>query len=155
MAARRLVFVMLVLLFISTLAAALVPAPDTDEEPESTQRSTTEATARPTGQRRAETVDAAAKRPATIRVTAGDQLALAVRSPRAEQVEIAGLGQLEDADPAVPARFDLLLTGPGVYAVRFLGSERLIARIEVGEPARELSESGRRSGRSAGTSRSR
>jgi hypothetical protein len=146
MAARRLVIVMLVLLFVSTLAAALIPAPDTGDETETTR--TTEPTAKPAGRELARSIDAAAKRSATIRIAVGDQLTLTVRSPRPDQVEIARLGQLEDVAPTSPARFDLLPADPGDYAVRLLGAGRVIGRIEVAEAAEKLSESRRGSGRS-------
>ncbi|MGH2953161.1 MAG: hypothetical protein ACRDK9_03940 [Solirubrobacterales bacterium] len=152
MAARRLVIVMLVLLFVSTLAAALVPPPETDD-PET--RRTTETTEGPRGRQISRTLDAGAAQPQTIRLKIGDQLALTVRSPRPVQVELAGLGQLEDVDPASPARFNLFPSEPGEHAVRLLGSGRVIGRIVIGERTGEVSESRRRAGRSAGTSRSR
>jgi hypothetical protein len=153
MAARRLVLVMLVLLLVSTLLAALVPAGDPPGDETTTQPTT--AAPEPPGERVARTIDAGADRPARIPIALGDQLSLTVRSQRTDQVEIPGLGELEDVDPEAPARFDVLPAQPGSYAVRIPGSDRPIARIEV-EPRRDdLSGSRRRSGRSAGTSRSR
>lgn len=145
MAARRLVIVMLVLLFVSTLAAALVPVDPPTRDEVGSEPST--AAAPPAGKRVTRAIDAGAKRERRIAIAAGDQLALTVRSPRSEQVEIAGLGELEDVDPDAPARFDLLPTQPGDHAVRLLGDGRVIATIEVAALDRELSESGRRSGK--------
>jgi hypothetical protein len=153
MAARRLVTVMLVLLFVSTLAAALVPAPPEDEE--ETSPPVTTPTEEPTARTIVRTLDADDRRAEPIRLARGDRLVLAVRSPRPAQVAIGGLGQLEDVDPDSPARFDLLLDEPGLHPIRLVGSQRTIGRIVVGKPSDELSESRRRAGRSAGTSRSR
>jgi hypothetical protein len=144
MAARRLVIVMLVLLFVSTLAAALVPAPESEDA--ETTRTTQTPAEEPAGREVVARLDAADERAPAIRMKAGDRLALTVRSPRPDQVEIRGLGQLEDVDPASPARFDLIPTAAGSYPIRLLGAGREVGRIAV-------SESRRRSGRSAGTSR--
>ena len=151
MAARRLVIVMLMLLFVSTLAAALVPPPESDEEDTATRAAAP--TEQPTARTVVRTLDAGSKRTETIRVATGDRLVLTVRSPRPAQVEIFGLGQLEDAAPESPARFDLLLDEPGEYEIRLLASGRSLGRIVAGRAARKVSESRRRAGRSAGTSR--
>jgi hypothetical protein len=153
MAARRLVIVMLVLLFVSTLAAALVPAPEGDEEETSTPIEP--AAGRPSARTVVQTIDADARRPKPIRLSRGDRLVLTVRSPRPTQVEIGGLGQLEDADPESPARFDLLLDEPGEYGIRLVRPPETIGRIVVEKPSEDLSGSRRRAGRSGDTSRSR
>ncbi|MGH2987661.1 MAG: hypothetical protein ACRDLO_13380, partial [Solirubrobacterales bacterium] len=61
----------------------------------------------------------------------GDQLAVTVTSDRLAEIEIPGLGELDDADPDAPARFDLLPREPGTYEVRLLDSGRRLGTIEV------------------------
>jgi hypothetical protein len=131
MAARRLIIVMLVLLGVSTLAAALAPV---DPGPESTSTSTRTAprdrTERTGGQLVRETIDAQAKHPTSIRIPVGDQLSLRVESRHFAQVEIRGLGLLEDVAPLDPARFDILADEPGRHVVRLLGDKREVGVLE-------------------------
>jgi hypothetical protein len=123
-AARRLIAVMLVLLFLSSLAAALAPV---ERQSDETSTSTTEAVTEPVAQRGdlvKATIDGAAKRPQRVRARAGDQLQLRVISDRPATVELVGLGPIEDVDPVAPALFDVLLSEPGNYKVRELGGRR-------------------------------
>jgi hypothetical protein len=119
MAARRLLIVMLVLLGISTLAAALVPPP----ERESTQTETTNSTATRAqeprhGERVAAEVSASRRgRPERVRVSTGDQLALVVNAPRPAEVAIPAFGLIEFADRGAPARFDILIERSGRFDV--------------------------------------
>lgn len=135
MAARRLLIVMLVLLFVSTLAAALAPveAPDEQADP---PRTATERPSDPAGEAVGRTVEIGPGSPEQISIALGDQLSLTVRSSRLVRVEIPRLGLLETAEPESPARFDLLPPEPGSYPVRVLESGRTVARIEVGERRR-------------------
>jgi hypothetical protein len=130
-AARRLILAMIALLVLSSAAAALVPI-----ERDGTNSSTTESTTtapKPTGKLRHAKISAAAKKPQTVEVTAGDELALTVKvpPPAADQVEIAALGELEDVDQYTPARFDLLLTDAGRYDVRLVEADERVGRIVV------------------------
>jgi hypothetical protein len=127
MAARRLLTVLIVLLVLSSVAAALVPIERANEESSTTTTST--ATIANPGSSHHATVDAWARRPETIKLETGDQLALAVRSHRPAQINIPGFGELADTDPAFAAHFDLLAFRPGRYRVRLL---------EEGEPARTI-----------------
>ena len=132
MAARRLIAVMLVLLFLSSLAAALAPV----EPPEETTSTTTGPLVGPvaeTGVLVRETIDAAAKRPSTIEVQAGDQLQLRVTARRPGTIELAKLGADEDVDPAAPALFDVLLDRPGRFPIRELESRRRLGVILVSD----------------------
>ncbi|MGH2955437.1 MAG: hypothetical protein ACRDL6_00380 [Solirubrobacterales bacterium] len=136
MAARRLLIVMLILLGLSTLAAALVPR-------ESLRDGTTETTTEPTESTEPEVVPAGKALRTTIRadrrriqvipLLAGDQLSLTVTSKRSDQVEIPGLGLVQAVGPAAPARFELLAREQQTYGVRLVDARRLIARIEVRE----------------------
>lgn len=144
MAARRLVIVMLVLLFLSSLAAALAPVERTgDDEASTTQTdaATTAADGRPAqdavgGELVRAALDADSERRPEVRAHVGDQLQLSVHSERPVTVEIPALGASEGAVPADPARFDLLLSQPGSYAVRLLESRRRIGTLTVRSQAR-------------------
>ena len=94
MAARRLIAVMLVLLFLSSLAAALAPV-DTGREETTSTTSTTDTTARASteGKLVRATLDARGKGEPRVRVSVGDQLQLRVRTTRPGTVELVGLGQ--------------------------------------------------------------
>jgi hypothetical protein len=131
MAARRLLIVMLVMLGISTVAAALVPTEPQDER-EDEPTTTTSASARePRGRLLRRTVDARGRRPEVVRVRVGDQLELLVGSRRSDVVEIAGLGELREVDRDAPARFDVLPFERGVHPIRLLEARRTIGRIVV------------------------
>src|SRR5688500_5584805 len=141
MAARRLIAILLVLLFLSSLAAALAPVQDRA----GTESSSTSTTAGPETLPDAETpvdarvveqsIDASAPRPALIRARVGDRLQLRVTSRRPGTVELVGLGPAEDVGPRQPAFFDVFLRDEGSYTVQFLESERDVAQLEV-SPAR-------------------
>jgi hypothetical protein len=66
-----------------------------------------------------------------IRAEPGDQLQLRITSLRPGTVELVDIGPTEDVGPNQPAFFDVLLRREGTFAVRFLGTEREIASIEV------------------------
>ena len=140
MAARRLIAILLVLLFLSSLAAALAPVENRVGTDSSSSTSTAaEATTLPengAAEPRSieQTVDAGANRPIPIRARTGDRLELKVTSQESGTVELNGIGPTEDVGPRQPAFFDVLLREAGNYPVRFLGSEREIATIEVSPP---------------------
>jgi hypothetical protein len=159
MAARRLLIVMLILLGISTLAAALAPThpPGSD-----TGTTTTEPAVPPptpeagAGQGRLwmATIDADSERlpvvgTGRIRLHAGDELLLEVRSRRSDQVEIPAFGEIQAVSRDAPASFDLLLDEPGSYNVRLVDAGRNAGRLEVTPAARPGSGSGKGSGRRA------
>jgi hypothetical protein len=141
MAARRLIIVMLVLLGVSTLAAALAPV---DSGPDSTSTSTrtaqTERDERTGGQLVRETIDAQAEKPKEISVPVGDQLSLHVESKHFGQVEIRELGLLDDVTPRDPARFDILADERGRHEVRLLGQKEEVGVLEFAETARHAGE---------------
>ncbi len=152
MVARRLIVALIVMLVVSSIAAALLPAPHAPRRaslPPTTTTST--ARARPAGRYLTERVNAAAGKPEVIRLRAGDQLQLTVSYPRADQVEVAGFGQVESVGPFDPATFNLLATAPGAYPVRLLSARRTVATLEVSRPGR----SNRRPSPGAGLSRPR
>jgi hypothetical protein len=136
---------MLILLGLSTLAAALVP-------PRSLEQGTDETTAT-TATEPAETatvpfsdivgvqfVIKVGPKEAPIKVVPlkpGQQLALTVRSDRTGLLEIPAIGRFEPVSPDTSAYFNLLLPATGSYAINFIGTGltrgRLVARIEVGK----------------------
>jgi hypothetical protein len=136
MAARRLLILMLVLLGVSTLAAALVPPQGDEEQATSTGRTNGRPAQAgedrgPPGRLIERTIRVAPHGADTVRIHLDDQLALTVRSGVADQVEIPAFGQLEDLTPEAPARFNLLPDRTGTFAVRLLEAGRVIGRIEV------------------------
>jgi hypothetical protein len=138
MAARRLIAILLVLLFLSSLAAALAPVEQgTKVVSTSTSTTTAEAPAPPdtegsSGARLvSQSVDTSDGRPARVRAKVGDQLRLEVTSRRSGTLELVGLGPAEDVGAQQPAYFDVLLREDGTFPIRFLGTDREVAEIKV------------------------
>jgi hypothetical protein len=147
MAARRLLIVMLVLLGVSTLAAALVGnRPLGEEGTDSTIAGETETETIPTDTvpegplLKPLAIDVGGK-VQVIPLEVGEQLTLIVRSKRTDQLEIPALGLLEPVAPNAPARFDILAERPANYGMRFVQANRVVARIEITKPARKRSAS--------------
>jgi hypothetical protein len=156
MAARRLLVVMLILLGLSTLAAALIP-------PKSLRNATTTSTTASAPTETTPTVTAPApvlgrqftrelvvggKQVPVVAcptgadakkgcepIRAGDQLSLVVYSRKAEELEIPAFGLVRVATPDAPALFDLLPESKGNYAINFVDTARhpdpLAAQIQV------------------------
>jgi len=148
MAARRLIAILLVLLFLSSLATALAPVDRGSESSSTTSSSEPSSTSAATGEPGEtgpgaqgglirQSIDTSARRAPTIAASVGDQLQLRVTSRRPGTVELSGIGPTEDVGPRQPAFFDVLLREEGPYEVQFLETERQIARIEVAGPGLE------------------
>jgi hypothetical protein len=133
MAARRLIAVMLVLLFLSSLAAALAPVERGEDTSTTSTDPVTEAVEVPSGDLvRATLRHRPGEPPQRIPASVGDQLQLRVTSNRVATVELVGLGPTEDVDPLAPALFDVLLEDEGRFPVRELGeSGRTLGVIVV------------------------
>ena len=82
-----------------------------------------------------QSIDANADEPALLSLRAGDQLALAVTSDRFVEIEIPELGLFDTATPGSPARFNLIADEPGRIVVRTVKPERVVAQINIAEPA--------------------
>jgi hypothetical protein len=138
MAARRLLILMLVLLGVSTLAAALVPpqAQREDTASETATEATRSEAHRPPGRLVKAKIDASRRRPRTIDLRSGDELSLVVRSRAPDQAEIPAFGLLEDVGRDDPARFDLLPERTGSFEIRLVEAGRVIGRIAVGPERR-------------------
>jgi hypothetical protein len=155
MAARRLLIVMLVLLGLSTLAAALVPPQALREDTTGSTSSTEQAETAPTdtvprgrnlkfklrvGGKTTPVVSCpVAKRRAGAcePLKVGDQLTLVVSSRKADELEMPAFGLVDAVGPDEPARFEILVTSPGSYKIRFVSTGRIAGRIEVEAPAAE------------------
>jgi hypothetical protein len=141
MAARRVLIVLLVLLGLSTLAAALVPQRtlrDGDTTATTTTQSTTTApTATPNPAFRRPTKIAVGKDAGgkkvfpLVRVDVGDQFTLLVRSSVPAEIAIPEFGQVAFASPNTPARFELLPQTPGTFGILFAASGKPAGQIEV------------------------
>jgi hypothetical protein len=152
MAARRLLIVMLVLLGLSTLAAALVPQ-------HSLRDGTTSSTTTTRPQTTAQPVSTPSYVPPTkIRVggkqfpvvspvRVGQQLVLLVASRVPTQLAIREFGQLGFAAPDAPARFELLPTVPGTFGVQFEPSGKVAARIQVVAPGQKKRRKAKKNGK--------
>jgi hypothetical protein len=148
MAARRLLIVMLVLLGLSTLAAALVPPQarrgGTAGETETTEIEPPSPEGRlPEGRLLSAAIEIGGPRVPVVLVRVGDQLSLLVRSKRPGQVSIPAFGLIETVDPFSPARFDILAEEAGSYPIRLSEVRGAAGRIEVrrsGEPTRPARE---------------
>ncbi len=139
MAARRLLIVMLVLLGISTLAAALVPQHSlrdgTTSATTTTQPTTTTAAVPSPAFLPPTKITVGVKKfPVVSPVRVGQQLVLLVASRFPTQLEIQEFGQLGFASPNAPARFELLPTAPGTVGIQFLPSGKVAAQIRVVAP---------------------
>jgi hypothetical protein len=151
MAARRLLIVMLVLLGISTLAAALVPQRTLNDETSSTgstttQPQTTAAEPEP-GRHLTIPITVRPKHPPTEvsgplcapknkkrcvpPLHVGDQVTLLVYSKPAAQLEFKEFGQFQFAAPNSPAQFELLPTDGGRFGILFASTNRVAARVEI------------------------
>jgi hypothetical protein len=125
MAARRLLIVLLVLLGLSTLAAALVPQRTLNEgdttgtTTNQTTTTTPTATPNPAFLRPTKITVGGKKFPVVSPVHVGDQLTLLVRSRFPTQIEIPEFGLLGFATSNTPARFELLADTPGTFGILF------------------------------------
>jgi hypothetical protein len=151
MAARRLLIVMLVLLGLSTLAAALVPQ-RTLNDGGSTATTTTRPTTTSTTATTVETVppqiaiSVGPKKLPLVRSRVGDQFTLLVKSPRPKEIAIPKLGLVGFASPGTPARFELLTSTPGTFGILFAASRKVAAKLEVTASAPEGKRKGRKKG---------
>jgi hypothetical protein len=157
MAARRLLIVMLVLLGLSTLAAALVPQHtlrDGGTTGTTATRATTTTAAGPTNpafRRPTKIIVGGKKFPVVAPVSVGDQVTLLVRSRFPTEITIPEFGLVGFATPDTPARFELLLDNPGTIGILFGDSEKPgvagkpAARIIVVQPgAKEQKKAGKK-----------
>jgi hypothetical protein len=153
MAARRLLIVMLILLGLSTLAAALVPQRTLREgnTTQTTRSTTTQAAAPPTGRALSAKIYVGGSKvpfvagpvcgertPDCEPIHVGDRLTLAVASPETGlQLKFPEFGQFAFAGPDAPAQFELLVDNPGRFGILFADPEAVpICRraIQKGSP---------------------
>jgi hypothetical protein len=142
MAARRLLIVMLILLGLSTLAAALVPQHalrgGTTSDTTTTQPTTTAPTeTSPAFVPPTKITVGGKKFPIVSPVPVGEQLVLLVHSRLPTQLEIPEFGQVGFATPQAPARFELLPTAPGTFGILFAPAGKVAAQIRVVAPGKK------------------
>jgi hypothetical protein len=137
MAARRLLIVMLVLLGLSTLAAALVPQHALrggTTATTTTQPTTTATTAAPAYVPPTSIPVGGKKFPVVFPVHVGQQLTLLVRSRFPTELAIPAFGLVGFASPTAPARFSFLPDAPGTYGIVFSPSGKVAGQIKVVAP---------------------
>jgi hypothetical protein len=146
-AARRLLIVMLILLGLSTLAAALVPQHSLrgGDTTGTTATQPTQSTTTATSNGRALSAKilvgkkvpvvagpvCAHRKPRCEPIHVGDQLSLKVLSTSQAELEIPSFGLIGVADRNSPALFQLLLDEPTRVGILFTSSNTVAARIEV------------------------
>ena len=148
--------ILLVLLFISSIAAALVPIDRSgDSESSSTTTTTRAAASEPRGRSLTKQLDTGGAKQ-TIRMRLGDELTLTVEGHAPDQVEIPRLDLVEPIDRGSPAQFfNLLPDIIGTLKVRLIEANRTVGHIVVSPPKpqpkrkresdrRRANESGRR-----------
>jgi hypothetical protein len=134
---RRLLVIFAVLLGLTALVTSLAPRPTVRPGTGGAGVATPSPTPSPTAtgqpsRRLVRTISADAGRPrARVRARAGDVLALTVRGDVLDGVAIDGLGKLEPIEPGSPARFEMLLEGPGEFPVTLLDARRSVGLIAV------------------------
>jgi hypothetical protein len=133
-AARRLIFVMLALLVVSTFAATFAAQQQTDTRETTAEDASGEAdggrTLAPPVELRVDAADEGRER---IKVPLDRRLSLDVTAARADLVAIPTLGLVEDVAAGSPAHFDLLISERGAYAVRLVDAGRTITTLEAAD----------------------
>jgi hypothetical protein len=127
MAARRLLIVMLVLLGLSTLAAALVPRRNLGDGTTSgttTQSTTTPTVPVPDTVPPVAEITVGGKKFPVVPVEVGDQFTLLVRSRFPSEIAIPEFGLIRFATRSTPARFELLTGTPGTFGILFGASPK-------------------------------
>jgi hypothetical protein len=129
---RRAVLLMALVLGVVALVEALVPVP---RERRATGEPATPRAPRPSAPLRTLAVRyPAPKRVPRLRAAPGAHVVVEVSTSVAGEASIGGLGLVQPAEPATPARFDVLVGRPGTYAVAFepaAGRPATVARLVV------------------------
>jgi hypothetical protein len=136
---RRALLLFAIVLGLAAVAASLSRTGDEDppRPPEQATTSTPEQDTTPRAAPREETTEVAdggatvemnAAEDKSSRIEAGRATTLEVAVVEPGQVDIPDLGLTAAADPLTPARFDLLVSSPGRYAIDFTPSEGNEAR---------------------------
>jgi hypothetical protein len=137
MAARRLLIIMLILLGLSTLAAALVPQRTLNDGSTSatTTRSAPATTvpAPPSSLPPVAEITVGVKKFPVVPVRVGDQFTLLVLSRHPREISIPEFGLVGFATPDTPARFELLPDVPGTFGIVFTASGKAAGQIRVVE----------------------
>ena len=153
---------MLVLLGLSTLAAALVPQRTLNERTNSTTTTTQSMPATTTSTPPAIPAQIAItvgpRKLPLVRAHVGDQFTLLVTSIRPKEISIPEFGLVGFATPDAPARFALLSQTPGTFGILFAASGKVAAKLDVVAPSGKPQKQGREKGerpKNRATSRAR
>lgn len=141
---------MLVLLGLSTLAAALVPQRTLNDRTNgtttATQATTTTATSTPTAVTPQIAITVGPKKLPLVQAHVGDRFTLLVTSIRPKEISIPEFGLVGFATPDAPARFELLSQTAGTFGILFAASEKVAAKLEVvtasGKPKKQTQKKG-------------
>jgi hypothetical protein len=140
MAARRLLIVLLVLLGLSTLAAALVPQRTLREDTTAGTTATRPITTTPPISQSLPPqvpIVIGPKKLPLIEAHLDQQFTLVVKSAKPVQVSIPEFGQFGFAAPKAPARFELLPRSLETIGVLFAATNTPAAKIKVIPPSTE------------------
>jgi hypothetical protein len=75
-------------------------------------------------------IEAGSERRRTVHAEVGDQVQLVVQGSQIDSVALGDL-DVEDLEPGVPARFELLADTPGSYPLVLVDANRRIATLQV------------------------
>ena len=132
---RRALLLMALVVFVVAAVGALAPPPGDrteDEGPGLAPAPVAEAPPEPLALRYP-----ARDRGKRLRVATGAHVVLQVETRQAGEASIPELGLVLPADPATPARFDVLAGRPGTYDVTFdpaIGDPGVVGRLVVATP---------------------
>jgi hypothetical protein len=132
---RRAVLLMALVLGVVALVEALVPVP---RERRATGEARPPAPPRTAAPVRTLTLRyPSPRRVPRLRVATGAHVVLEVATSVAGQASVDGLGLVQPAEPATPARFDVLAARPGNFGITFdtaAGRSARVGRLVVADP---------------------
>jgi hypothetical protein len=132
---RRAVLLMALVLGVVAIVEAIVPVPR--------ERGTTGEPRPPAGPRTTAPVKTltvrypSPRRIPRLKVATGAHVVLEVATSAAGQATVSGLDLVQPAEPATPARFDVLAARPGTYGIAFdtaAGRSARVGRLVVAGP---------------------
>ena len=132
MVARRMLFIVAILMGITALTAGLSAPP---RRPAPTPPVASAGPAAADGAEVRRTIDAE-DRARTVAVEEGDQVVLTVAVDALDSVELVGLDRIAAVAPDTPAIFDVVADRPGLYPVELVGDGRRLGALRV-TPAQE------------------
>lgn len=132
---RRALLLMALVVFVVAAVGALVPGPSERSAGESPDLAPAPVAGAPA--RTLELRYPAREEARRLRIATGTHVVIEVATTQPGEARIARLGQVQAAEPATPARFDLLAEQPGDYEVWFdpaIGDPGVVGRLVVATP---------------------